>query len=347
MTLKTINFSTGPVALHDQVKYALLEDPISHRSQEFQALLMDTTNLYKEHFKVKDVFFLTGSGTTANEAMVQQVKMLDQKGLILSNGEFGNRLINQAQTNDLCFSTYIKPFGFHFEYSDIEQLISGGDIRWILFTHCETSTGLINDLESISGLCKKYNCLCFVDCISSVGAFEIDLSNVAMATASSGKGLCGVAGLALVFANIQPKTTNKIPVCLDLTKYNCKVPFTISSNMLAALYSGSKLKLNPNNYECIATASIAIKNLLEAQGLKTFNAGSHVFTIISTDTNEAVCLADAFEKQGLVTSFKSEYLQKNNWLQVALFSIYSDNEMLEGVKRFQSSLSCRLLNEGV
>src|SRR5687767_9564826 len=104
MILKEINFSTGPVALHYKVKEALIEDPIPHRCEEFQTLKDDITILYRNEFNVKDVYFLTGSGTTANEAMIQQIKMLNKPGLILSNGEFGNRLINQATINDLTFS---------------------------------------------------------------------------------------------------------------------------------------------------------------------------------------------------------------------------------------------------
>ncbi|HEX8333318.1 MAG TPA: aminotransferase class V-fold PLP-dependent enzyme [Segetibacter sp.] len=345
MISKEINFSTGPTALHEKVKLALIEDPVSHRSEEFEYLLDKTCRLYKEHLQVKEVFFLTGSGTTANEAMLHQMKMLHKPGLILSNGEFGNRLINQAATNDLQFSFYKVPYGKHFDYGEIEQLIKEGNINWVLFTHCETSTGIINNLNVITELCKKYQALCFVDCISSVGAFKIDLSQVAMATASSGKGLCGIAGLAVVLSNISTKTNKKIPACLDLTNYsNSKVPFTISSNLLKAIYTGSKLKLHRENYDVLADASQQISYLLKYYGFTTFNANSHVFTIISTHADENKWLANELTKHGLITSYKSEYLQKNNWLQIALFGIFTNSEMHEGLKRLKSLLSCKVLN---
>jgi aspartate aminotransferase-like enzyme len=345
MILKEINFSTGPTALHESVRLALTEDPISHRCEEFKLLMHNICSLYIDHFDVKEVLFLTGSGTTANEAMLQQLKMQIRPGLILSNGEFGNRLINQALTNDLDFVVYKKPFGVQFEIDEIEQLLKQRNIHWILFTHCETSTGIINNLNAIAALCKKYEVLCFVDCISSVGAFKINLSQVAMATASSGKGLCGIAGLAVVFSNIQLKTNNKIPSCLDLIKYSeGKVPFTISSGMLKALYTGSKLKLNSENYDCIAEGSNKITHLLEHNGFKTFNAHSHVFTIISDHPDETIWLANELKKHGLITSSKSEYLQKNNWLQIALFGVFSNNEMRDGVNRLKSFLACKVLS---
>jgi hypothetical protein len=55
-------------------------------------------------------------------------------------------------------------------------------------------------------------------------------------------------------------------------------------------------------------------------------------------------LADELTKHVLITSFKSEYLQKNNWLQIALFGIFSKSEMHEGVNRLKSLLSCKVLN---
>jgi hypothetical protein len=157
--------------------------------------------------------------------------------------------------------------------------------------------------------------------------------------------LCGIAGLAVVFSNIKLRTDSKIPACLDLTNYSeSKVPFTISSGMLKALYTGSKLKLHHENYTCIAEGSKQITHLLKHFELKTFNANSHVFTIISGHPDETIWLADELTKHGLITSFKSEYLQKNNWLQIALFGIFSKSEMHEGVNRLKSLLSCKVLN---
>jgi len=346
MILREINFSTGPVALHDDVKLALIQDPVSHRSDKFQKLLINTGRLYQDHFHVKEVYFLTGSGTTANEAMLQQVKMLNKPGLVLSNGEFGNRLIKQAAINDIRFLSYKKSAGKYFDYPEIEQLLSRGEIKWVLFTHCETSTGIINDLKLIQDICKKYHALCFADCISSVGAFEINLSDIAMATASSGKGLCGIAGIAIIFSNIKPITNHKIPSCLDLTNYaSDQVPFTISSGLLNALYTGSKLKLQRENYENIARMSRQISDMLDYYRYETFNAQSHVFTIISAHTDEVQWLITQLSKHALIISYKSEYLQKNNWLQIALFSIFNKHEMQEGVDRFNSLLSCKVLSQ--
>ncbi len=245
MILNPINLTTGPVALPSQVKSALAEQPVSHRSPEFEKIFRESTEFLSNHFHAREVYFLTGSGTLANETMLCQIRMLNKKGLILSNGEFGNRLIKQAEIYNLDFDRHIKLWGKEFNDSEIEKIIVENRPGWILFCHCETSTGILNNIDSISKIAGRHNCLCFIDCISSAGSLPINLSNVAMATASSGKGFCSLAGIGIVFSNFRVTSDGTIPTYLDLKYYATKnkIPFTISSNLINALYLGCKIKL--------------------------------------------------------------------------------------------------------
>jgi aspartate aminotransferase-like enzyme len=47
--------------------------------------------------------FCPGSGTLANDAIAAQLSLLDGRGLVLSNGEFGERLIDHARRFGLSF----------------------------------------------------------------------------------------------------------------------------------------------------------------------------------------------------------------------------------------------------
>jgi aspartate aminotransferase-like enzyme len=170
----------------------------------------------------------------ANEAMIWQIKMLQKKGLILSNGEFGERLLNQASINKLDFVSYKIEWGKAFSQQEIEKVIAINDVHWILFCHCETSTGVINNMNSIVDAASRNNIKCYADCISSVGCLPVDLSRLSMGTASSGKGLGSIAGLAVIFSNEQVFSDGTIPNYIDLECYAEKdgIPFTISSNLV-------------------------------------------------------------------------------------------------------------------
>ncbi len=98
-----INFTTGPVAILPAVTQALTSEPLSHRSQACQNLYQSTTAAICEKMHARNTYIMTGSGTLANEVMIAQISQLGKHGLILSNGEFGNRLIEQARRQQVSF----------------------------------------------------------------------------------------------------------------------------------------------------------------------------------------------------------------------------------------------------
>ncbi len=234
---------------------------------------------------------------------------------------------NQAAINNLDFVHYRKEWGKEFSAEEIEKTIAAIKPEWVLFTHCETSTGVINDLEIIAHLSAKNNIKCYVDCISSVGCMPLNLSNVSIATASSGKGLGSIAGLAVVFCNIQPISNGTVPNYLDLDYYakNNGIPFTISSNMVKALYEGCRSKLKEGNYRLIEQYSGEINYLLGKYNLLPYK-NYHVFTI-QPGKNKAATIAEELKRNGVLASYESKYLFIHNWLQLALFSIYNEKQV--------------------
>ena len=52
-----------------------------------------------------------GSGTLANDVIAGQLSLLGEPGLILSNGEFGERLMDQAWRFNLKFDSVEFPWG--------------------------------------------------------------------------------------------------------------------------------------------------------------------------------------------------------------------------------------------
>ena len=131
--------------------------------------------------------------------------------------------------------------GESFDLSDIaHRLMTPPRPGWLWFVHCETSTGVLDDLDGIRRLCVESGVKLCVDAISSVGTLPVSLAGVALASAVSGKGLSSFPGLALVFheADIQP-APERLPRYLDLGLYagHDGVPFTQSSNLVRALGS--------------------------------------------------------------------------------------------------------------
>jgi aspartate aminotransferase-like enzyme len=324
MLLKTVNVSTGPVGISAEVQNALAAPCISHRSVEFERLYNKTTQYLCKEMNVKETFLLTGSGTLANEAMLWQIKMQGGKGLILSNGEFGSRLTEQATRNALNFTEHKIPWGEQFDIAEVERLVNLYEINWMLFCHCETSTGVINDLNKLTEVATQNSCLCFVDCMSTVGTYPLDLSKIAMATASSGKGLASVPGLAIVFSNIATQTENHIPVYLDLQHYSLKngIPFTISSNLVNALYTSIQQKLQINQFELLQEYGEKFyTRLSKQQSIPFSNQHSKVFTIVFANNTRNTFISK-MQHSKILFSYESEYLKERSWCQFATFGYY-------------------------
>ncbi|HUS02779.1 MAG TPA: aminotransferase class V-fold PLP-dependent enzyme [Chitinophagaceae bacterium] len=334
-----VNLTTGPVGISREVMKALQEPPISHRSQEFKKLYKQTTEFLSSSFHVQETFLLTGSGTLANEAMLQEIKYIRGHGLIISNGEFGNRLIEQARRNNLNFITYQVEWGKIFDLQKIQNTISNNPTKWILFCHCETSTGVINGLNEITAIAKRKNCLCFVDCMGTVGTMPLDLSNVAMATASSGKGLASIPGLAVIFSNIELAVKKDVPVYLDLHHYclNSGIPFTIPSNLINALYVSICQKLREQHFELLDKYGREFFKILNKYDLIPFsNKNSKVFTLVTSQKRKEAFIHSLTDKQ-ILLSHESDYLKKRQWCQLASFGFYTEIQLKYVLNSLQHS----------
>ncbi len=124
--------------------------------------------------------------------------------LIVNNGAYGKRMCQIAKAYGLNYIEYRSRPDEPLDLAAIEAMIqnSARKISHLAVVHNETTTGLLNDIESIGRLCKKYQIQMIVDAMSSFGAIPIDMEamNISYLAASSNKNLQGMAGVAFVVA---------------------------------------------------------------------------------------------------------------------------------------------------
>lgn len=194
----------GPVMLSDRVRSALLHMDIGHREEEFSDLL-DRARLklsqafgVRNHDKYTSVV-ITGSGSAANESVLSSLGA-GRRILVLTNGEFGERLIDLAEIHQLNVIRFQLDWGESFNVSDIEQAIEKAKPDVVAMVHHETSTGMLNPIDAVGKICKKHDKLFYVDAVSSLGAeyVNVEKNNIDFCTASSNKALSSVCGLSFV-----------------------------------------------------------------------------------------------------------------------------------------------------
>ena len=323
-----VNFQPGPVAMHPDVLAAMGRLPVSHRDPQFADDLARVRATLCGLTQARYVEFLFGSGTLGNEAVAGQISRLEQPGLVLVNGEFGSRLVDHARGWQLDYAVMEAPWGEPFNYAELAARLAADGIGWIWLTHSETSTGVLNDLARLTQLCRPLDVKLCVDCVSTLGTMALDLSEVWLASSSSGKALGAPPGLALVFHNepLSP-APERLPRYLDLGLYYTAqgVPFTILTNLVYAL-DAALAHVSPYRLASTAVDSADLRDRLRAAGLRLVTpedaASPAVTTIELPPGRDSIAVGDALEQQGFLVYYRSRYLASRNWLQICLMGEY-------------------------
>jgi aspartate aminotransferase-like enzyme len=277
------------------------------------------------------VEILVGSGTLANDAVAVQIAALGEPGIVLTNGEFGDRLVDHAHRFDLSFEAVRLPWGTPFDYDLVaDRLARAPGLDWIWFVHCETATGMLNDLDTMVTLAQERNVRVCVDCVSSLGTVPVDLRHVFLASGCSGKGLGAPPGLALVFYNhtLEP-SSRALPRYLDLGYYARSegVPFTSSSNLVAALQTALERMDAEAHFRELRAISTWLHRELAARGIQILvsepECSPAVVTLVLPKYIDGQQLGKQLEAEGCWISYNSHYLVERNWIQMCLFGEFS------------------------
>ncbi len=203
-TSKLLLFTPGPVNVAANVRDAIAREDICHREVEFEQLFRSVETQLLQLFEIREpqhyqAVVLTGSGSAANEAMLSSV-VGDQNILVLSNGEFGERLHAASEIHNSNTFLLKFPWGAALDLDVIDNYLQEHQIDVMAVAHHETSSGMLNPLPAIGSLAKSHNAILLVDCVSSAGAEAIDMErdNIAFCSASSSKAIGSYPGLSFV-----------------------------------------------------------------------------------------------------------------------------------------------------
>ncbi len=195
----------GPVMVCDKVLKDLSKPVIPHRSQEFSAILESVYSNLKYVFQTQNnVFMFPSSGTGAMCAALENLINPNDKVLSLVCGVFGNRWVEIAQNRKADVHKIEVPYGKTITAEMTEDFLSKNkDTKIVTLTHCETSTGALNNVKEICSVIKKYNAISVVDGVSSIGSCECmqDDWGIDVLVSASQKGLGCPPGLGFLSAN--------------------------------------------------------------------------------------------------------------------------------------------------
>ncbi len=331
-----VSFLPGPVTPSPEVRAAFQCPPISHRDRRFADQMGRVVASLEDLTHAPHAQVLLGSGTLANDVVGAQLSLASGPGLVVTNGEFGERLADHARRHRLAHEVVSFDWGEPIDYARVEQRLAGTLAAWLWAAASETSTGMLNDLDEMKAMTARHGAALCLDCVSAIGAVPVDLRGVAFASGASGKALGAFPGLSMVFhADEISPAPDRLPRYLDLGYYAQKggVPFTHSSNLLASLEAALARfdAADPAPFDRLVHLSGWFRARLRGLGIPMLVDGDHaspaVITIPVPRSRPVTSIGDALKRQGLLVAYESEYLLRRNWLQVSLMGQCTENRL--------------------
>jgi len=305
----------GPTPVPEKVLQALGKHPIGHRSKDFQALVESTTNNLKWlHQTNNDVLTITGSGTAAMEAGIINTLSKGDKVICAENGKFGQRWVKVAEEFGLEVIKISAEWGTPLDPRDFKTILEKDkekEIKAVILTHSETSTGVINDLKTISSYIRDHKqALSIIDCVTSIGACNVPVDEWEIDVVASGsqKGYMIPPGLSFISMSKKAweacQKSNLPKFYLNLKSYRKSLssnsnPYTPAVNLIFALDESLKMMREEgleNIFERHKRHKLAMSSAVKTMGLKLFASEDYLSPAITAIETEHID-AEEFRKE--------------------------------------------------
>ena len=204
MAEKRYLMTPGPTPVPPEVSAALGRPVVHHRGPDFKRVYAECLERLRQVFRTEsEVLLFGGSGTGALESAVSNLCSPGERVLVVSAGYFGERwaAIASAYGADVDHLRYA--WGEAPAAEEVAARLREREASVVFFTHSETSTGVVADVQALAAASREAGALSAVDAISSLGAvpLETDAWGIDVVTTGSQKALMTPPGLALLSAS--------------------------------------------------------------------------------------------------------------------------------------------------
>lgn len=213
----------GPTPIPPRILRALSRPMINHRGPEFKELLEQVIEGVKYVYQTRNqVVIFPSSGSGGLEAAVANFINPGERVLAISIGVFGDRFATIAQRFGAVVDKLDFPMGKQADPEVVAQRIREDEtkeIKAVLVTHNETSTGVVNDIKAIREALGEHPALFLVDAVSGLGAmeFKTDEWNIDVAVSGSQKAFMLPPGLG--FMSVSERALKKAETCSNSRFY--------------------------------------------------------------------------------------------------------------------------------
>jgi len=210
MTEEFLLLNPGPVPITDEVRTAMDEGMISHRSSEFEAIYERAQDGLDYVFERSSLdgestasggtsLVLNGTATMGMEAAVANLVSEDSEVVALVNGKFGRRFARIADR--YCDCTRVEAtWGESIDVDEVREAVTD-ETDVVTLVNNETSTGLLNPTEAVGGIAEEHDARFVVDGVTSIGGdvLRVDDWNIDVAITDGQKALAAPPGVSAMY----------------------------------------------------------------------------------------------------------------------------------------------------
>lgn len=171
-------FIPGPVEVKEDVLQKMATPMIGHRTKDASDLQRSISDkMRKLMYTENEILLSTSSGSGLMEGAIRSCTR--RRAAVFSVGAFGDRWYKMAIANGVPADKYSSEMGKATTPEMVDEALSTGKYDLITITHNETSTGVMNPVEEIAEVVKKYPDVVFcMDTVSSMGGTKIEVDKL-------------------------------------------------------------------------------------------------------------------------------------------------------------------------
>ncbi|GLC87615.1 2-aminoethylphosphonate--pyruvate transaminase [Lysinibacillus piscis] len=199
----------GPLTTTKSVKEEMLKDRCTW-DDDYKSITQTIRKQLLQLAQVNEATYtavlMQGSGSFVVESVLTTAIGEKDKVLIITNGAYGERIVEMAQVMRLSHVVYSVPYDEQPSPTEVQAILEADvAITHVAMVHCETTTGILNSIEEIGQVVKSFDKTWIVDAMSSFGGVPMNIAalQIDYLISSANKCIQGVPGFGFVIAKME------------------------------------------------------------------------------------------------------------------------------------------------
>lgn len=191
----------GPSPVSPRIMRAMAAPVLSHLDPQMIAILDDIRRRLGTLFRAPEQSFsfaISGTGTAGMEAAVAAVVREGVTVLVVVTGYFGERLAEMCRRYGAIVNRVDCEWGRAADPDALRRALRAHGADIVAMVHAETSTGVLNPVDTLCAIAREHGCLTIVDTVTSLGGHPVDVASWGADAVYSGsqKAIGAPSGLA-------------------------------------------------------------------------------------------------------------------------------------------------------